>query len=443
MRVARAVLLTILLGSVAAGCLEVPGELATRAGASAEAPAFRLVDSGATGVELTLGVTSGGRVFVGGWNAVMRSRDGGLSWEALSTPDAPRAETSADRVLLVDPATDRVFVLGTTLACTLLQWSDDDGESWEANPLACGSGVMDHAKVAVGRRVLVPDPLAGLYPNLVYVCANGAATNGCVRSADGGRAFLPATPDTTRSCGLAGAPVADARGVLYQPSAACGAQVLRSRDAGLSWTRLDLPADPNPGQADPGLAATPDGTLYYFFVERGAGPALLRSRDGGDTWEGPYRVVAPGLVAGAYASVAAGDDGRIGLAFYGTTDDAPGWDHDPGTAPASVHWHGYVALVTDADADPPTLAAVRVTPEDDPLERGCVTTSGGCRGSLREYMGAAVGPDGRLFAVFVDNCPPGCAPHEPVERVPGVLYVPDGPLAGLVAVQTGGPRLRG
>ncbi|HUR68999.1 MAG TPA: hypothetical protein VM370_07105, partial [Candidatus Thermoplasmatota archaeon] len=130
----------------------------------------------------------------------------------------------------------------------------------------------------------------------------------------------------------------------------------------------------------------------------------------------------------AFPVVVAGANGRIAISFYGSTTDALGWDHNPGTAPATTRWEGYVAVVTDAASAAPTLAPVKVT-AGDPLQIGCISKLGGCLNNIADYMDVDVGPDGRVYAVYTDGCV-GCA-----TSATSTLQ------KGIVAIQMGGPTL--
>lgn len=390
---------------------------------NAVTPTFVLRDSTVNGPELNIGVAPNGSIFVGGWDKVARSTDDGLSW--TQHQPVPVIGFAADRVLVVDHDTGRIAVDDTTLGCTILSWSDDNGATWTTNPAACGGGVTDHQKVAFGKRVTYTDPTGALYENLMYVCANGLSHTDCGVSADGGTTFLTSAPHGV-GCAFQGTPVSDVNGVLYEPTSQCGLQVRKTADNGLTWTEYDVPFA---SQDDaPDLAVTPDGTLYLAYLDASWKPAIARSTDGGAHWTGPYAVTVPGLVAGLFPTIVAGADGRVAVSFYGTTDDASGWDRNPGNAPDSIRWNGYVAVVTDAAATTPTIAPQLVT--SDPLQYGCLSKLGGCLNNIADYADIDVGPDGRVYAVFVDGCLPGCTSkaQSTSDRA-------------IVAVQTGGDDL--
>lgn len=408
-----------------------PGEAARR-----RSPAFRLSNTGAFAPEVTLGVQRDGDIFVGGWDYVVKSDDDGRSWTRIG-PDIASVGpvVAADRVLVVDKGTARVFVDDTDLACTVLWWSDDDGDSWTVNPIACGGGVTDHEQVAVGKRTAVPDPTGLLYPNVVYVCANGLTHTPCAASFDGGRTFGPGVPaggvdaeegTVVPGCAFQGVPLGAPDGTVYQPLIGCGPEVAWSEDNGFTWRRAAVFTGPNAGSPDtPDMAATPNGTLYYFWTRADWSLALARSKDGGRTWSAPIRVSVPGLRSALFPVITAGDDGRIGLAFYGTTDAPSGWNGNPGDAPSSVRWRLYAAVVTNAEAASPAIAPVVATPS--PVQTGCLSKLGSCEENIADYIDIDSMPNGRLAISYVNGCVPTCAAKSS---------------SAFVAVQTAGPTLK-
>lgn len=404
-------------GALAALALNAPPSSATT-------PTFTLRDSTVNGSELNVGVAPNGSIFVGGWDKIGRSTDDGATWSQLQPISA--VGFAADRVLVVDHDTGRVAVDDTYLGCTILSWSDNNGSSWSTNPAACGGGVTDHQKIGFGKRVgSYADPTGLLYRNLMYVCANGLSHTNCGVSVDGGTTFLTTTPHGI-GCAFQGAPVTDTNGTLYEPTSQCGLHVRSTADAGIHWADHTVPFGSVSDAPD--LAVTPDGTLYLAYMDASWHPALARSTDGGTTWTGPYAIPVTGLTSGLFPVIVAGANGRVAVAFYGTTDDATGWNHNPGNAPSSIRWNGYIAVITDAAATTPTIAPQQVT--SDPLQYGCLSKLGSCLNNIADYADIDVGPDGRVYAVFVDGCLPGCtsAAQSTSDR-------------GIVAVQTGGDDL--
>jgi hypothetical protein len=403
-------------GALAALALSAPPS-------NAATPTFSVVDSTVNGSELNIGVAPNGSIFVGGWDKIGRSTNDGATWSQLSPISA--VGFAADRVLVVDHDTGRVATDDTYLGCTIISWSDDNGATWRTNPAACGGGATDHQKIGFGKRVTYTDPTGLLYPNLMYVCANGLSHTDCGVSADGGTTFLTSTPHGI-GCAFQGAPVTDRNGVLYEPTSQCGLHVRSTPDNGIHWADHTVPFASVSDAPD--LAVTPDGTLYLTYMDSSWKPALARSTDGGVSWTGPYSLAVPGQVSGLFPTIVAGANGHVAVSFYGTTDTATGWDKNPGNAPDSIRWNGYIAVISDADAATPTIAAQQVT--SDPLQYGCLSKLGGCLNNIADYADIDMGPDGRVYAVFVDGCLPGCTSkaQSTADR-------------GIVAVQTGGDDL--
>ncbi len=404
------VVATLLLGSLA---LSPTG--AQSGGVTTSALSFNIYDSGVHGSELNVGVQSDGDIYVGGWDRIARSSDEGATWVQHGYAIGGVLTLAADRVLIVDKDTDRVFVNDTDLACTILAWSDDDATTWEQNPIACGGGATDHQKIAVGKRTTLSDPTGSLYENIVYVCANGLTHTPCAASVDGGRTFGPgfasmqldaATRQVQTTCAFQGVPVANSHGVLYQPRTQCGAALWWSADNGITWTHSNLPISASSDAPD--VATTPDGSVYFAYTGSDWRPYVIRSGDGGVSWDAPI-ALGPALRSSLFPVVTAGDDGRVALAFYGTSDNPGGWNGNPGGAPSSVKWHIYSATLTGAGTPGMVVETARVTPDDDPAQIGCLSKLGGCGGSnIADYMDIDYMPDGRAVIVWTDGCPPGC-----------------------------------
>ena len=383
------------------------------------APTFRMHDTGTTGVELNLGVAPNGHIFVGGWNHIARSTDDGVSWaQTMTLP----VVVAADRTLRVDHATGHVFTDDTYLGCTILSASGDEGATWTRNPVACGASATDHEKIAVGPRPVgsTTTALDAVYNGAVYVCANGLVTDACGSSLDGGITMLPLPPHGV-SCAYQGQPYVSAQGVLLEASNACGANLRTSADGGLTWVSHNVAVSLDAGSGNvPVIATTPDGTIYFMFMTPQFRPAFVYSHDGGTTWSAPTLLSPAGVTSTVFPVIVGGDNGRIAVAYYGTS----GWTGDPGAAPGTSAWDGYIGIVTDADTAAPVVQTTRVT--SDPLHFGCVSKQGGCGGDpIADYMDIDVGPDGRVYAIFMDAWIGGA--HVPAR--------------GIIAVQTGGTNL--
>lgn len=127
-----------------------------------------------------------------------------LTWDDSTTPakmkivdvTPPTSLTSLDPIMYTDQQTHRTFVSHLYLACSLMSFSDDAGETWTPSE-GCGPDVLlDHQTVGGGpypERSPVTGGVSG-YPNAVYYCAQNGYSGTCARSDDGGQTFGPGVP---------------------------------------------------------------------------------------------------------------------------------------------------------------------------------------------------------------------------------------------------------
>ena len=424
----RLPLALVTLALLAAGCA-APG-LTLDPGADGEAvgdglPAGWLVRAvGAHGAEPTMGVTSSGAAFAVAFDHVVRSVDGGLTWEVvhefgtLHTPLPEPANdpvTTFDPMMYVDPDTDRIFVpqMFPILACSQAIWSDDDGASWTEKPLACGLPGVDHQRLATGNySASSPLKATPLYPKAVYYCYSKIVSYHCATSVDGGLHFpIDRLVATQPDCGgPGGTPAAAPDGTVYAPLGGLGGcdkvVIGVSKDNGLTWTL----AQPDVGglgqdEIDPDVTVTPDGTAYYAFRStKDRVVHLISSTDAFATSSAPVRVAPPDVLSTNFAAVTHRGDGRVAVAYVGTRDTA---EH-PTDAPDSTRWHLFVSFSEDGGA---TFTTQQVTPEDDPVQVGRIHYGGGGdpARNLLEFIDAVTGPDGRVWVVYTDGCTEGCA----------------------------------
>ena len=156
---------------------------------------FQFSDVGETGKEPSIGITSTGCIFFIAMEKVMRSCDGGLTWDETQDP-VMCSPTTSDPYGWVDPITDRVFgVQMIGLETSWICWSDDDGETWLGNPHDSGTTPLnDHIKLASGPWTssgygLVGQITSNFYETAVYYCYNKLAGIFCFTSYDGGATF--------------------------------------------------------------------------------------------------------------------------------------------------------------------------------------------------------------------------------------------------------------
>lgn len=412
---------------------ELPVTLASLAALDAD---WRSV-GGMDAREPTVAVTADGAVFYaardysggqtppvsGSQTPIMRSLDGGLTWEDVS-PRLPTGDRepprSGDPMVVADPWTDRVFQIELyDLVCNWLVYTDDGGDSWTGNAKACGPLVVDHQTIGAGPPSL-PTTVPVGYDNVVYVCVNQIADSHCARSLDGGLTFetfqlvFPGvTPEGCFAGGIHGHVLVDPTGTVYLPREYCERPFVGiSRDDGLTWALVDVSSGIGASDQDPNMAFDDAGNVYYLFIGEDEQAYVVRSSDQGATWSEPVRVTPPGITAANHPSITAGSDGRIGFVFTGTTTpDPPLGEPSSDDAWNEVVWSSYMGVSLDATSDTPTFAVTRVSPAEDWVYRGDCTHQR-C-GFMREFMDATVAPDGSFYGAFVDAC---LAEDEPRER---------------------------
>jgi hypothetical protein len=125
------------------------------------------------------------------------------------------------------------------------------------------------------------------------------------------------------------------------------------------------------------------------------------SHDHGNTFYGPFQV-SRGPGAAEMPWVAAGDDGRVEVVYYGTS--TPG---DPNVAPTTTHWNAYFAQSLNANSREPVFTISQVS--DHTMHNGSIcnlgllcTLNSGDR-SLLDFFQVSIGPDGLANIIFADN----------------------------------------
>lgn len=401
--------------------------------------------------EPTVGLTSDGVLFATGGldvpgnppgtggGLIARSRDGGASWQIVQDP-ARNGKADVDPWLWVDPATDRVYDAPLYAGCSWAAWSDDRGATWDGNPAAgCGLPGHDHQKLTGGP---APQGIATAgYPSVLYYAYNNERPDGgswVDVSTDGGRTFslgVQAHPADACQAGINGPVAVAADGTAYLPKPTCkGLAVATSRDAGATWSSPVLIDGAGMANRLVTVHAAVDsaGTVYALWTGADERLYLSHSADQGATWSAPTVASAPGLRSVVFSAIAAGGPGRIGIGYVATTSDPKSWSAmDPSVAPDNATWHAYLAVSADAANATPAFAVQRLTPDGDPVQRGCVWLGGGanpCR-DLRDFVDVQQAR-GRLVFAYADGCDacPNASSRLPLGET-------------VVAVQEAGPSL--
>ena len=161
------------------------------------------------------------------------------------------------------------------------------------------------------------------------------------------------------------------------------------------------------------MAIDDSGNVYYTWVGANHLPYLAYSRNEGATWSAPIALAPRRLREADLPRVAATADGRVAVAYIGSTDspaqppfypycDALLSECTDGSY-AGVTWSGYMTLIGKALASPPKLQTATVNPPTQPLLVGGCSSDGACKADL-DFIDVKFGPAGDPFAAFVDDC---------------------------------------
>ena len=334
---------------------------------------------------------------------------GNPGWTDLSSPFSL---SNLDPILATDPVTGVTLAGGDDGPCAVMSKTADDGATWAPSiPCALAS---DHPTVGFGP-FASPKPLGASGDRIAYFCQQQDASN-CATSVDGGSTFLPGVP-MIGCAGVFGHVKVGPDGTAYIPSKNCvgadnniGVGGYVSTDNGANWTAYDIPGAPTPTTGfDPSVGITPDNTVYESFARANDWhPVVTSSTTKGASWTPAVDLagtVNPPIVASTFQSVVAGDNGRVAVAFLGTTvgDTA---HHSPFTSGYHGIWNLYVSTSYDGGK---TFTTTKVT--STPVQRGEIdgggTTTLGQR-NLLDFMDASLTADGRVVVAYADGCNGSC-----------------------------------
>lgn len=408
---------------------------------------------GRRALEPTIGIDSKGNAYyAASWHDdskavvlpvthIRASFDGGVTWvdrtPRVPVQGEPLPPTNGDPYVYVDADTDRIFQPEAAGACLFLNMSDDQGQTWISNPLACGALNVDHQSFGVGP---FPPNLAALetvYPNVLYYCSNHVTFSMCHRSLDGGitwtgsgqPAFQGYDPAAGGLCGgLAGHLDTDSEGRLFLPKGHCSQPWLAvSEDGGITFTRTRVSTKVSAASTHVAVATDDADNVYFLWWDaQNRLPWLAISKDHGKTFGEPMMIAPPGVREVNFPELEAGEAGKVAITFPGNTSGSGG-----GTG---RKWNQYVMVTTNALDEDPLFVSTTANPPSDPIHKG--NCGPGRCGPLWDFIEMTVSPlDGGFWAAISDSCETAsCKGTGPVDSVSSGM--------GYAIRQLSGPRVR-
>jgi hypothetical protein len=172
-----------------------------------------------------------------------------------------------------------------------------------------------------------------------------------------------------------------------------------SQDGGHTWTSRSVLLAPQASVGfAPDAATTRSGHLYLAYPTAANRVGVARSLDHGASWTVFGDVAAPaGIQGSAFHQAVAGDDGRVAVAFLGTT--ATG---NPFASSFNGVWLLHASVTFDGGT---TWTTASTGP--NVIQRGWICAAGTACGSGRnlfESMDAALDARGLVHVALADGC---------------------------------------
>jgi hypothetical protein len=192
---------------------------------------------------------------------------------------------------------------------------------------------------------------------------------------------------------------------------------------------LGLPGTVKTGGNFPTMAIDKAGNLYAVWEQAPVtagkiGNTSLKyafSTNEGNSWSAPITIPTPGLLNNVFAWPAAGDDGRVDIAFYGTSAPVDtttgGPSHCPNGGPDSVNgaWSLYMVQTLNGHAASPSFSAPILAGEHYVHKGDIQTVIGEQCGdrTLGDFLQIRVGSKGEAQIAYADsnNADEPFAPH--------------------------------
>lgn len=350
---------------------------------------------------------------------IWKSEDQGATWRllAMTPPPAPplRGDATfggADTDVVVDDC-DTVYFTDLWLGNVAVSHSDDGGATWTGTQVTGVLPVLDRQWLAPG------DACGEVY--LLY--QTFYAQVWVLRSTDKGMTW----PQQVLVIDCNGSPLAQvegcynfdgniifdkATGSLYFVTGAEDSEglfIFKSEDDGMTWAKVGDVELPGEMFLIPAIASDAAGNVYAVAAAKGQESLdiyLTKSTDQGATWTEAVPVSPAAEGTEVFPWVAAGDEGKVAIVWYGnnetvdTTDDAEG------------DWFVFMAASENAHAAEPTWTWAKVS--EKPNHKGEICTLGlgctlpqpvGTRGNrnLLDFFEVAIDKEGRAVAAWSDD----------------------------------------
>jgi hypothetical protein len=243
---------------------------------------------------------------------------------------------------------------------------------------------------------LVDNTKGGAFQHSVYVAHNNGSEDSAVVSYCRGPASGPKTAATVAK--------------------ACTTPAANPLDVNANWHDVQVrPADPHViVEAFVVIAIDSAGNLYMTWAEYpinsngitpGGGKVMFAaSKDGGAHWTTPFRVSPTSLKSPVFPWIAAGDPGRIDIAYYGAPQEGEDKSYGPDSLTKTGTWNLYLDQSLNALSGTPTFTHTLVS--DHQLKWGNISTQGlggSSDRSLGDYMQVQVGKHGEALLSYVDD----------------------------------------
>lgn len=358
-----------------------------------------------SGTEPHVAVAGDGTIYYSPTSNLLRSRDGGRTWVSIAPGLPPALPTSASDTSLSLAPDGSVWwtrywgYAGGTIGCT----SSDRGDSWTCDNLAL-PGVTDRMWIV------------GLDSQNGYLQTNeGLYHHLWARTDSGSQKYLPYATTTTLLAVRNGNMVYDAaHQAVWQVEWTDSTLELLRIDGATGVTSSVETRIPAPS-ALPWISAR-DGILWTtgepVLSGLSRGLVVARSRDAGVSWDQLRIPTTAKSVTFSY--VAAGPDGRVAVAYYGS--DRPGPPDNNGG-----NWSLYVAETTDGLSKGPTWVQTQLVPlvHTGSICVGitCESTSGdpGARFS-GDLMGCWIDEQGNVHVAYNELVPQGSQKNQFVRQ---------------------------